>query len=344
MTWSVRGRGGRQLGHFTLAIVAVVVLLAMNGCKSKSLNGRDTSPPNETTIGRLDADTRSRVLTEVATLIRDHYADQEVGKSLADTILALLHQGQFDPVVDAGSLVTQIMAVIRTKVPDRHFDFSMRLEPENQPTQSRSGTRSEHGLKTTRMLKDNIAYLEFDGLPGDDASLSFVEQALAALPEVDALIIDIRNNIGGSGDMVVLLCSHLVEAGTLLYDYRDRSGASPGEMRARHYGRRFGPAVPVYILTGGATLSAAEALAYVLQDYERARIVGQRTPGMANPSRAFSIGDDFTITIPFLLFRYGESRTTFAGVGIVPDRLVPAESALDVALAEISASVPSRVY
>jgi len=43
-----------------------------------------------------------------------------------------------------------------------------------------------------------------------------------------------------------------------------------------------------------------------------------------------------------LLLRYGKSRGTFAGVGIVPDRVVPADSALDVALAEIGARVQSR--
>jgi hypothetical protein len=314
----------------------------MSGCDSKSGDKSNTAPRDQATVIRLDADTRNYVLTEVAMSIRDQYADREIGESLASTILAKLQQGQFDSVVDADALVEQVMDVIRTEVSDRHFALSIRGEPNDPRTQSGSGTRSEHGLKTTRILEDNTAYLEFDGLPGDAASLRFVEQSLAALPELRALIIDIRDNVGGSGDMVVLLCSHLLEAGTFLYDYRDRSDNPPGEMTARYLGRTFGPEVSVYVLTSEATLSAAEALAYILQDYERARIVGQQTPGMANPSRTFSIGDDFTITIPFLLLGYGKSRGTFAGVGIVPDRVVPADSALDVALAEISARVQSR--
>lgn len=342
MPGSVSSWGSRDRGHFILAVVAVAVLQVMNGCESTSRDESNTTARDKTAIVRIDADTRNHVLTEVATLIRDHYAYREIGESLASTILAKLQQGQFDSLVDPDTLVKEVMAVIRTKVSDRHFDFSIRGAPDDQRTQSGSRTRSDHGLKTTRILDDHTAYLEFDGLPGDDASLSFVAQSLAALPEVKALIIDIRDNVGGSGDMVVLLCSHLLDAGTFLYDYRDRSDTPPGEMKAGYHGRTFGPEVPVYVLTSEATLSAAEALAYILQDYERARIVGQQTPGMANPSRTFSIGDDFTITIPFLLFGYGRRRETFAGVGIVPDRVVPPESALDVALAEISAGVQSR--
>jgi C-terminal processing protease CtpA/Prc len=262
-----------------------------------------------------------------------------MGETLANTILAKLDQGQFDSVVDAESLVTEVMAVIRTMVPDRHFDFSIRGAPDDYPTPSTSGMSSAHGLKTTRVLDYDTAYLEFDSLPGDSASMSFVEQSLAELPEVRAVIIDIRSNVGGSGDMVVLLCSHLLEAGTLLYEFSDRSDNPPREMKAASYGRRFGPEVPVLVLTSEATLSAAEALAYILQDYDRALIVGEQTPGMANPSRKFSIGEDFEITVPFLLLRYGRSGGTFSGVGVAPDKVVPVESAFDVAMAEISAKL-----
>ena len=73
------------------------------------------------------------------------------------------------------------------------------------------GDRSPHGLRTTRMLRHGAAYLEFDGLPGDDASMEAVTQALADLPDVKAVILDLRDNIGGSADMVVLLCSHVLE-------------------------------------------------------------------------------------------------------------------------------------
>jgi C-terminal processing protease CtpA/Prc len=82
-------------------------------------------------------------------------------------------------------------------------------------------------------------------------------------------------------------------------------------------------------------LSAAEALAYILQDYGRAVVVGKRTAGMANPSRTYPIGERFELTVPFLLTRYGKNGRTFAGIGVTPDIEIAAGSALDTAMEEI---------
>jgi C-terminal processing protease CtpA/Prc len=282
----------------------------------------------------LDVETHRRVLVEVAAVIRDHYADKEVAEAIADTIMAYLEQGRADSPTGVDDLVTEVMDVIRSMVADRHFDFSVRVEQKDNSDESLFHERSLHGLRSVQMLENHIAYLVFDGLPGDDASMTAVAQALAEQPEAQAIIFDMRDNIGGSGDMVVLLCSHLLEADTLLYTYSGRSGGASGEMRAAAAARHFGTTIPVFILTSEATLSAAEAFAYILQDFGRAVVVGERTAGMANPSRTFSIGEQFELTVPFLLMRYGRSAGTYAGVGVIPGIEVSPESALDVALKE----------
>ena len=106
----------------------------------------------------------------------------------------------------------------------------------------------------------------------------------------------------------------------------------PGEMRTTLPERHFRTDLSVYVLTSGNTLSAAEALTFILQDFDRAVVVGERTPGMANPSRTFGIGEHVELTVPFLLMRYGKSGGTYAGGGVTPDIEVPAHSALGVAL------------
>jgi C-terminal processing protease CtpA/Prc len=326
---------------FLLAALSIAALLLLTASGGQSQKSARVTTQVQSNVQRLDADTRNQVLADVAETIRDQYADRKVGEALADTILADLEKGRFDSVADVDGLVAEIMAVIRAKVPDRHFELRLRGESDEDDDASPPRERSRHGLRTLRMLENDTAYLEFDNLPGDSASLSIVEEQLAELPEVQALILDIRDNNGGSGDMVVLLCNHLLEEGKLLYKYQDRSDRPPGEMRASSHPRHFGPDVPVLILTSDDTMSAAEALAYILQDYDRATVVGEQTAGMANPSRTFSIGDRFELTVPFLLIHYGKNGTTFAGPGVVPDIAAPADSALDVALAEIGSKLAS---
>lgn len=280
----------------------------------------------------LDAETHRRVLVEVADVIRDHYADPEVGQAIADTIMAYVGHGGADSPTDAEALVAKVMDVIRSMVADRHFKFSDRSAQRDDSNGSPNRKRSNNGLRTVKMLEGQTAYFEFDGFPGDEESLKVVAEAIEKQRETKAIIFDVRDNNGGSGDMVVLLCNHLLEAGQLLYTFAGRSDDAPTEVRSSTYEQHFGTAIPVYILTSENTWSAAEAFAYILQDLGRAVVVGERTVGMANPSRTFTIAGRFDLTVPFLIIRYGKSGGTFAGVGVTPDREVPAESALETVL------------
>jgi hypothetical protein len=281
---------------------------------------------------RLDAETHRQVLVEVADVIRDRYADPKVGQALADAIMAYVEGGGADSSIDASELVANVMVIIRSKVADRHFEFSDRSAEQDDSHQSPRSSRSKHGLRTVRMLEGQTAYFEFDGFPGDDASLKAVAKAIEELPEMHASIFDLRDNNGGAGDMVVMLCNHLLEADRLLYTFAGRSDDAPTEMRSSACDQHLGATMPVYILTSEYTLSAAEAFTYILQEFGRAVVVGERTAGMANPSRTFTIAGRFDLTVPFLIIRYGESGGTFAGIGITPDIDVSAEKALDTAL------------
>ncbi len=280
----------------------------------------------------LDAETHRQVLVEVADVIRNNYADPEVGQAIADTLMAHVERGGADSSTDVQQLLAKVMGVIRSMVADRHFDFSDRSADKDDSNRSPHRNRSKHGLRTARMLEGQTAYFEFDGFPGDEASLKAVAKVIEEQPEMRAVIFDLRDNNGGAGDMVVMLCNHLLEADLLLYTFAGRSDDSPREVRSTTCDQHFGTAMPVCILTSENTLSAAEAFTYILQDLGRAVVVGERTAGMANPSRTFTIAERFDLTVPFLIMRYGKSGGTFAGIGVTPDIEVSAESALEAAL------------
>ena len=92
--------------------------------------------------------------------------------------------------------------------------------------------------------------------------------------------------------------------------------------------------MPVFMITGKYSLSPVEPLAYLLQNFRRAAVVGEQTTGMAHPSRIYPVGGRFVLTAPFLIARYGRSGQTFAGGGVTPDMGGSDESALDVAMEE----------
>ena len=59
------------------------------------------------------------------------------------------------------------------------------------------------------------------------------------------VIFDLRDNNGGAGDMVVMLCNHLVETHQLLYTYAGRSDDAHTEVRSSTCDRHFGTAIPL---------------------------------------------------------------------------------------------------
>ena len=89
----------------------------------------------------------------------------------------------------------------------------------------------------------------------------------------DAIILNLRNNPGGSPDMVGNLVSTLTDPKANFYNaltYRDRSESERPKVPYPH--PRLD--VPLYVLITGRTAFAAESLAYTLQASRRAMHAG----------------------------------------------------------------------
>ena len=283
---------------------------------------------------RLDDAARVATITEVADHIRSNYVYPEIGERLAETLMRNLEDGVYDDISDKDTLASTVLREILAATNDPHFAFFVR-RPAEEDAPDPGPRLSASGLREVSVLPGSIAYLAFDWMPGDDDALEAVANAFADLTPVDALIFDLRENIGGSGDMIGLICGHLFPDSTLLLTFYDRSGAVNGEVRTKRQQRYFPPVVPVYVLTSENTHSAAEAFAYVLKHQGRATIVGDTTPGMSNPSNTRRITGGFALTVPFLRAHHENTGRDFQGIGVIPDIRVTPESALDVAIAEI---------
>ena len=134
--------------------------------------------------------------------------------------------------------------------------------------------------------------------------------------------------------MVDFLCSHLFETRTLLYTLERRSGEKRTEVWTSHegLGHRFSGDVPVFVLVSGETFSAAEGLAYVLQQHGRAKIVGETTKGGAHPNMVRELPADFMTSIPFMRVVHPVSGGDWEGVGVRPDVRCASNDALTTAL------------
>ena len=167
---------------------------------------------------------------------------------------------------------------------------------------------------------------------------------MAFLSSSDAVIIDLRLNSGGTGDMVNMLASYFFEQRTLLSTTYRRLNNRTTENWTLPYvpGKRM-PDVELFLLTSSATFSAAEALAYPLQVLHRATVVGEITRGGGNPGRYLQVNDLFNLFVPVGTTTVPPGGTTWDKTGIKPDLEVPAEKALDTAHQEALARLAARI-
>jgi C-terminal processing protease CtpA/Prc len=96
-------------------------------------------------------------------------------------------------------------------------------------------------------------------------------------------------------------------------------------------GLRYAPDRPMYLLTSQQTFSAAEAVAFCLQNRKRATVIGERTGGGAHLSSGILLSADFGLSVPTGRAVDPLTGTNWEGTGVVPDIEVTAAEALAVA-------------
>jgi carboxyl-terminal processing protease len=94
---------------------------------------------------------------------------------------------------------------------------------------------------------------------------------------VKAVVLDLRDNVGGSLDAAVAVCQMLLPAGKEVVTTRGRGQ----QIRQRYTTTADGRFIdlPLVVLVNQNSASAAEIVAACLQDHRRAQVAGQRTYG-----------------------------------------------------------------
>jgi hypothetical protein len=189
------------------------------------------------------------------------------------------------------------------------------------------------GIFRVERLAGNVGYLDLRMVADPRRAGTAIAAAMELVAGTYALILDLRQNGGGSPHGAAFWCSYLFAgADTHLNDIYD---ADTGETRqfwslahvpgARYLDR------PVYVLSSARTFSGGEDIAYALQAQGRAQVIGETTGGGAHPTRMVPISETMAISVPFARSINPVTGTNWEGTGVVPDIAVPADRAYDVA-------------
>ncbi|NQV29897.1 MAG: S41 family peptidase [Candidatus Marinimicrobia bacterium] len=163
-----------------------------------------------------------------------------------------------------GSLITLL---IKREGEPELLEFELERELIKVPDVSYSG-----------LLRDRTGYVKLSNF--SKYSAEDLEKAIRKMSQanLNALIIDVRGNPGGLLSAALMSADLFIEQGELLLETRGRINESNKKYLSR---RR--PIVksdlPIAILVDGGSASASEILAGILQDYDRAVVLGKPSFG-----------------------------------------------------------------
>lgn len=132
---------------------------------------------------------------------------------------------------------------------------------------------------------------------------------------LNGIIVDLRDNPGGSVKPAAVVADGFLDEGLVVYT-RGRYPASHFEYQALP--GQWAPGVPLAVLVNGGSASASEILAGALQDHDRATIVGSRTYGKGTVQSVLHMRNGSGLRLTTARY-YTPAGRSFDGAGIQPD-------------------------
>lgn len=312
------------------------------------------SPADAEAAARLlTPELRSAAVSALADALSGMYVYPEVGEKMAAALREHSRAGRYDSGATARELAEALTRDAQAICHDKHLRVRASAPPpdgaDSQPHDAdrrliREDRRENYGFERVEVLPGNIGYLKFNLFHPSAEAQESAAAALGFLANSEALIFDLRENGGGSPEMIRFISSYLFDKPTHLNSFYDRLRNKTSETwtTERVPGRRFPGDLPVYVLTSGRTFSGAEEFTYNLKCLKRATIVGETTGGGAHLVRLQRLSDCLVVTMPYARAENPITKTNWEGVGVTPDIETFAGAALDAALRDARARLARR--
>jgi carboxyl-terminal processing protease len=175
------------------------------------------------------------------------------------------------------------------------------------------------------MIGDGIGYVHIANFHGAGWA-SKIDSALRALPAAQALILDVRDNAGGTYALAVDIAGRFVQQRRVFGFLRFRNGAShssftePVPEAVTPSGlRQFRG--PIYLLTNRRTVSSGEVFVLALRTNPRVVVIGDTTAGASGGPTARELPNGWILELSEWM-EYTPDYRTYEGIGLAPDVVV----------------------
>ena len=169
-----------------------------------------------------------------------------------------------------------------------------------------------------RPLAGDFVYLRFDRFARE--TLSWLSRQLKAHRGAPGVVIDLRNNHGGSALALTVALAEFFPGRVAEGEMVHRSGRTKQSHSLSWFSARYSG--DVVLLVGPETGSAAEIFSHVLQHRGRATVIGRKTAGAVIYSRSYRLPGGGELQIPVTDY-VGLDGERLEGRGVKPDIELP---------------------
>lgn len=276
---------------------------------------------------------RHEVVTKLADKLVDVYPFPEISAKYSEALKKAEASGRYNNLSE-----DELASRLTEDLNKAHKDVHLRVMRNEQVYKNMTEPRAEGGRNreddSERRANYGFKKVEIDGAtstayidaPGPFYGSKEAFEMAAATMNMAAyskyIVIDIRHNPGGTGQMGRFLSSYFYNAGHEQFYlngfYKDRKQDEQEWTYAYVPGRR-NPDAKVYLLVGRGTGSASEGFAYAMQKLNRATIVGDTTAGAGIAGTYVALKNNLIVFTPFKMVVGPGTNVGWEGTGVIPD-------------------------
>ncbi len=306
--------------------------------------------PTLTFGAHLSETEKGRIIDTICSLLENNYIDPDVGKTVSAQLRSSHSQGEYGELSSAEEFAARLDADLTEWSGDKHLGVI--YDPEWVKQIREEGSEDTYltkemideermgnfGFKRVEILDGNVGYLDLRIFFHPKYAGETAVAVMNYLSNCRAVIVDLRNNGGGWGYMVALMCSYFLDNEEIVH--LNSIYSRPEDQYYQSWTLPYVPGrimadIPLYILTSRSTFSAAEEFCYNLKYLKRSTIVGERTRGGAHPISSKILDDNLVLIVPEYASIHPVTKGNWEGVGVEPDIEVPADEAFNVAYSNI---------
>ena len=308
---------------------SIVSVLAVAATVLTTVGLSAQQQPAESTV--LDAASRALAVESVASVVEQNYPWPDTARMIAAHVREQHASSAYDTIPALADLARALTRDLRAINGDIHLAvFSGSPGGPGMMAPGSAGPLT--GIDGVERLDGNVGYLKLNILAGESA-FDAVAQALDSLEGTDAMILDLRTVPGGTVQMANFIVSHFLPPNVLsLYAVSQATGDTTSHVTLSEVPGPRRLDVPLYVLVNGGSASAAEHVPFVLQNFERATIVGERTPGAGRNNVLFPAELGLRVSLSTTRVYDPLSGGGWERTGVVPDIVTTSEEALTTAL------------